>query len=74
MTKEQLQPYFRQFIEDLELKLERGRKEYGDSSFNKETYPLLQEIQEEIVDICGWSIILWTRLERIKESLENKSE
>jgi hypothetical protein len=71
MTKEQLNPYFIKFLTQIEQKMDRGRLEYGDSSFQKDTIPLLKDIQEELVDICGWSIILWTRLEKLKEALKD---
>ena len=70
MTKEQLNPYFIRFFQKFEEKMDRGRLEYGDNSFKRETGPLLTEIQEELIDVCGWSIILWTRLEKLKESLK----
>lgn len=54
------------YFEELEKRIERGAIEYGDKSFDKSTEKLLGEIQEEILDIAGWSYILWEKLERMK--------
>lgn len=54
------------YFEELDRRLERGAKIYGDESFDKSQKQLLGEIQEEILDIAGWSFILWEKLERMK--------
>lgn len=54
------------YFEELEKRIERAAIEYGDKSFDKSTEKLLGEIQEEILDIAGWSYILWEKLERMK--------
>ena len=60
---------FRTFIEQLEARLELGVEEYGDESFLKPPRTLLYEIQEELLDVCNWSFIMWKRLNDLKARL-----
>jgi len=46
-----------------------GKHEYGDQSFDKPAPHTLDEVQQELLDVNGWSFILWHRLERIKARL-----
>ncbi len=50
-------------------RLEAGRTEYGDTSFERPPGELLEEIQQELCDVCGWSFILFERLERLRRRL-----
>lgn len=29
---------------------------------------LIAEVQEELADVCGWSAILWSRLQRLRDA------
>jgi len=31
---------------------------------------LLSEIEEELLDVCGWSFVLWCRLHRLRVILD----
>ena len=53
-------------------RLSMGRKEYGDRSFSKDPLELLREIDEELMDVCGWAFILHTRIESIREALNER--
>lgn len=44
--------------EMVEARLEAGRREYGDKSYDRPPEELLQEIREEIADMVGWSRVL----------------
>ncbi len=57
------------YFAELDERLRVGAACYGDKSFDKTEGRLLQEIQEEILDIAGWSYILWVKLERLKKKL-----
>ena len=57
-----------QFSEELQNKLQRGFEEYGDQSFSLPPGQLLAEHQEERLDIAGWGMILWVRLEEMKRA------
>lgn len=63
-----------QFSEELQNKLQRGFEEYGDQSFSLPPGQLLAEIQGECLDIAGWGMILWVRLEEIKRALKESPE
>lgn len=58
---------WQRYFDALDKRLEQGQKEYGDKSFCESTSELLDEIQQEVLDIAGWSYILWERLERLKK-------
>lgn len=59
-----------QFIQTVVARLNKGRGAYGDRSFSKRPDDLVSEIQEELVDVCAWSFILWQRLENVSRRLE----
>lgn len=46
-----------------------GAKEYGDVSFERPTVELIDEIQQELEDVSGWSCVLWMRLEKLKRGI-----
>jgi hypothetical protein len=47
----------------------QGERDYGNKSFNRPFGELLDEIQQELEDVCGWSAILWSRLQRLRDEL-----
>ena len=53
----------------VENRLHKGSLEYGDESIERPTLELLSEVQEELADVCGWSYILWRKLERLREKV-----
>ncbi len=55
------------YFAELRSRLKVGAECYGEKSFDKTNGRLLQEIQEEILDIAGWSYILWAKIERLKK-------
>ena len=64
------------FFELVAARLEAGRQEYGDRSFERKGEELIDEIIEELADVCGWSYILFDRLQKLREKiakLEGKS-
>ena len=54
------------FVARLRARLAVGAIEYGNASFTRPAAELLDEVQQEIEDVCGWSLLLWTRLERVR--------
>lgn len=50
-------------------RLEVGRVEYGDKSFSRPPTELADEIEEELLDIPGWSYVLWVQLRRLRAKL-----
>jgi hypothetical protein len=57
------------FTAAVAARLEQGRAVYGDRSFAREPAALAGEIAEELLDVCAWSFILWTRLDRIRAAV-----
>ncbi|MBK8977644.1 MAG: hypothetical protein IPM29_17175 [Planctomycetes bacterium] len=53
------------FVARLRARLVVGAATYGDSSFQRAAPELVDEVQQELEDVCGWALILWVRLERL---------
>ena len=53
---------FSTFAAAVECRLQQGAKIYGDRSFTLPPDVLADEIEEELLDVCAWSFILWCRL------------
>lgn len=62
------------FTERLRTRLITGAATYGDTSFTRPSPELVDEIQQELEDVCGWSLLLWIRLERLKQSVDAKEQ
>ena len=54
-----------QFWLRLRERLEAGAQSYGDASFRRKPAELASEIEQELLDVCGWAFILWCRLRRL---------
>jgi hypothetical protein len=59
------------FSSDVRDKLVLGADLYGDGSFSFPIDQLLKEISEELIDISGWSFILWTRIQNLRQELRD---
>jgi hypothetical protein len=59
---------FEDFLEQVRARHAAGRTEYGDRSYSLLPGELAAEIQEELADVCGWSAVLWARLESAREA------
>lgn len=55
-------------------RLQKGAQEYGDTSLAKSPERLLVEVQEELCDVCGWSLILWVKLESLRLKIRKAEE
>lgn len=58
------------FVARLRARLEAGAATYGDTSFTRPAAGLVDEIQQELEDVCGWSLLFWIRLERLRARVE----
>src|ERR1017187_7054889 len=56
------------FIESIQKRLKVGERDYGDSSFEVPLVELVDEIQQELEDVAGWSFIMWSRLRQLSEA------
>lgn len=71
---DQLDSSFQSFVEQVRTRLQKGARQYGDRSFTRPVPELVGEIQEELADVCGWSFILWTRLQSMRSVLPAKAK
>jgi hypothetical protein len=63
-----------QFWLRLRERLEAGARAYGEASFRREATELAGEIEQELVDVCGWAFILWCRLRRLGAVLGSEGD
>ena len=62
------------FAATVRARLEKGRGEYGDRSFQLPPEQLVGEIEEELADVCGWAFVLWCRVQALREALLSVKE
>ena len=65
-----LDAHLNRFVDRIRARLITGAAIYGNASFTRPAPELVDEIQQELEDVCGWSLLLWIRLERLKQSVE----
>ena len=65
-----LDAHLDRFVTRLRTRLEAGAATYGDRSFTRPAAELVDEIQQELEDVCGWSLLLWIRLARLRGAVE----
>ena len=58
------------FVARLRARLVAGAATYGEASFQRPAAELVEEVQQELEDVAGWSLILWSRLERLRAGVE----
>lgn len=54
----------REFLDELNARLEAGAREYGNQSFVKPIAATVREILEEQIDQVGWTYVLWSQAAR----------
>lgn len=70
MSSDAIRRNYRLFTIQLEERLYKGADSYGDLSFTRPCPELIGEVEQELMDICGWSFIVWCRLRKIREAME----
>jgi hypothetical protein len=60
------------FVARLRACLEVGAANYADASCTRPAASLIDEIQQELEDDCGWSLLLWIRLDRVHARVEQE--
>ncbi len=65
---------FQRFVDAVAERLEQASVIYGDRSFSRDPAKLLREIEEELLDVCGWSFILWCRIRRLRERMKRGTD
>jgi hypothetical protein len=63
---------FADFVSAVAARLEKGREAYGNRSFSRSPGELVDEIEEELLDVCAWSFILFSRLHELEQHLAER--
>ncbi|MFI5366484.1 MAG: hypothetical protein ACHQ4J_12765 [Candidatus Binatia bacterium] len=61
--------HFEAFAAAVESRLQQCAKTYGDRSFRQAPDVLAGEVEQELLDVCAWSFILWCRIRALRERL-----
>lgn len=59
-----------EFFELLRGRLRKGAETYGDQSFREPLNRTLEEIEQELLDVCGWSYVAWKRIRALVAAAE----
>lgn len=59
---------FKMFLSKLEKKTKQGGKKH--KHIVPSALGCIDEIEMELLDICGWGFLLWRRLMQLKKSLK----
>jgi hypothetical protein len=57
------------FAAAVEARLQQGTTTYGNASFTRNPADLASEIEQELLDVCAWSFILWCRVRALRDRL-----
>jgi hypothetical protein len=57
------------FAAEVEARLAAGAQAYADQSLAAAPADLAAEVEEELLDVAGWSFILWRRLRSLRTRL-----
>lgn len=55
------------YTERVKARLDTGHRVYGGASTYRPSGDLLTEVQQELEDVAGWAMLLWSRLERMRQ-------
>lgn len=56
-------------LERLAPRLREGADTYGDASFEGGIAETLDEVEEELLDVVGWMVPTWAKLQRLRAAL-----
>ena len=57
------------FAEAVHKRLLKGKEHYGNCGFERSLRELVAEIDEEVLDVCGWAFLLWYRIAALRKQL-----
>ena len=60
------------FMSRVHSRLLAGHREYGDASLDRPAAELLDEMRQELEDVCGWAVVLSAKIERLQRRLEQQ--
>jgi hypothetical protein len=64
----------REFYKLVRDRLEQSSQTYGDMPLGRPPLELVGEVEQELLDICAWSFVLWSRLQRVARKLDAPGE
>lgn len=53
-------------------RLKEGERVYGNKSVSRPTGFIVNDIAEELADICGWAAVLYARLMALKQVMDKE--
>lgn len=59
-----------EFLGLIRERLAHGRRQYGDASLALAPGSIVGEIEEELLDVAGWSFVLWLRMRGLRDHLK----
>ncbi len=59
-----------EFFAALHGRLRQGALAYGDRSFSRDPGELLGELEQEALDLSGWSYVIWRRVRTLRAAVE----
>lgn len=65
---------FDAFIARVRARLEIGAETYGEVSLTRPPAELLEEVQQELEDVAGWSVLLWHQLDQLRSAMRQLEE
>lgn len=74
LSDEKVALEFPVYMRQLAARLRAGADAYGDSSFHKTGPELCRELSQELLDICGWGFVLWSRIQVLESKLQNAEQ
>lgn len=60
-----------EFAAAVAARLDRGRTQYGDTSFIRPLPEILEELSQELLDQAGWAFVGWQRIRNLISVLES---
>jgi hypothetical protein len=61
-----------EFVGKMRERIAKGEASYGEDAYLHHDLP--KEIEEEIVDMCVWSFLMWNKLQKLKKKIESVKE
>lgn len=61
---------FGEFCQSIADRLEQGAQEYGDTAKRRPLLELCREVNEELLDVCGWAFWMHQRIHLVQSCLE----
>ena len=61
---------FPEFCARVQQRLESGKRVYGDSSFDRTMEGLVEEIRQEVLDVAGWAVIAYAKLDTVDKMIQ----